>query len=415
MVTRRAFMRDGAVALVTLGFAPRFLARTVDAAAGPARRKALVAIFQRGAVDGLNVVVPYGEAAYYQARPAIAVPRPGAGGGADPAIDLDGFFGLHPRLAPLEPFYRRGHLAAVHACGSPDPTRSHFDAQDFMESGTPGVKSTGDGWLNRVIQASPDREAAAFRAVAVSPQLPRALLGRAPALALGPIAQFGVRGGSPALAAAFEQEYAAAADPRLRATGREAFEAVRTLKAASLRAYQPAAGADYPRSPFGDALREIAQLVKSDVGLQVAFAEVGGWDTHVNQGASSGQLANRLDDFARGLAALATDLDDRFGDVVIVTMSEFGRTVRQNGNVGTDHGHGNAMFVLGGEVRGGRVAGRWPGLGPGQLYEGRDLAVTTDFRDVFSELAERHLGVPDAGAIFPGYRVDRARFAGLLG
>ncbi len=415
MQTRRAFIRNGAVALVTLGFAPRFLARTADAAGSPARRKVLVAIFQRGAVDGLNVIVPHGEAAYYLARPGIAVPRPGSGGGADPAIDLDGFFGLHPRLAPLEPLYRRGRLAIVHACGSPDPTRSHFDAQDFMESGTPGIKSTTDGWLNRALQSGPDAAPTPFRAVAVSPQLPRALLGRAPALALGPIAQFGVRGGSPTLAAAFEQEYASAPDPTLQATGREAFDAVRALKAASLRPYQPAPGAEYPRSPFGGALREIAQLVKADVGLQVAFADVGGWDTHVNQGASGGQLAGRLDDFARALAALSSDLDDRLGDVVIVTMSEFGRTVRQNGNAGTDHGHGNAMLVIGGEVRGGRVVGRWPGLGPEQLYEGRDLAVTTDFRDVFAELAERHLGVADAGKVFPGYGIDRGRFAGLLG
>jgi len=415
MVTRRAFIRNGAVALVTLGFAPRFLARTVGASGNSARRKVLIAIFQRGAVDGLNVVVPHGEAAYYAARPGIAVPRPHAAGGADPAVDLDGFFGFHPRLSPLESIYRRGQLAVVHACGSPDPTRSHFDAQDFMESGTPGTKSTGDGWLNRVLQSAPDRTDSAFRGVAVSPQLPRALLGRAPALALGPIAQFGIRGGSPSLAAAFEQEYAGISDPRLQATSRETFDAVRTLKAVNLQNYQPAAGADYPRSPFGNALREIAQLVKADVGLQVAFADVGGWDTHVNQGASAGQLANRLDDFAKGLAALATDLDDRLGDVVVLTMSEFGRTVRQNGNAGTDHGHGNAMLVIGGNINGGRVLGRWPGLRPDQLYEGRDLAVTTDFRDVFGEIAERHLGIADTATIFPGYQVSRARFTGLLG
>lgn len=413
MVTRRAFVKDGALALLTLGFAPRFLARTAAMAGGPARGKILIAIFQRGAVDGLSMAVPHGEAFYYQSRPGIAVPRPGSDA-SDAAIDLDGFFGLHPRLAPLEPIFRRGQLAVVQACGSPDSTRSHFDAQDFMESGTPGIKTTDDGWLNRVLQQSPSPGATAFRAVAVSPQVPRALIGRAPALAIGPLGQFGVRSASPALSSAFEQEYAAARDARLEATGREAFDAVRMLKAADPQKYRPAPAADYPRSPFGAALREVAQLVKADVGLQIACADVGGWDTHVNQGAATGQLAGRLDDFAKALAALAADLDDRFGDVVIVTMSEFGRTVRQNGNGGTDHGHGNSMIVAGGNVRGGRVLGRWPGLNPDNLYEGRDLAVTTDFRDVFAEILVRHLGIGDTRSIFPGYSLDAGRHPGLF-
>ncbi len=415
MTTRRAFMRNGAVALLTLGFAPRFLGRTVQASTQPARRRTLIAIFQRGAVDGLNMVIPCGEAAYYAERPGLAVPRPATSGGADAAINLDGFFGLHPRLSALEPLYRRGHLAVVHACGSPDPTRSHFDAQDFMESGTPGVKSTDDGWLNRLLQTTPADQATPFRAVAVSPQLPRALLGRAPALAIGPIAQFGIQGGSPGLSTAFEEAYAGDENLRLRATGREAFEGIRMLRAHVSQAYQPSPRADYPSTAFGAALREIAQVVKADVGLQVAFADVGGWDTHVNQGGSAGQLAGRFNEFARGLAALSADLDDRLGDTVILTMSEFGRTVRQNGNGGTDHGHGNAMFVIGGNVRGGRVLGRWPGLRPEQRFEGRDLAVTTDFRTVFGEIAERHLGVTDTATIFPGFRMDRRLFVGLLG
>jgi uncharacterized protein (DUF1501 family) len=407
-------LRNGAVAVVTLGLAPRFLIRTVDTAGVPARRKILIAIFQRGAVDGLSVVAPYGEELYHRLRPGIGLSKPGVAGGAEPVIDLDGFFGFHPRLGPLAALYRQGHLAVVHACGSPDPTRSHFDAQDFMESATPGVKTTADGWLNRLLQAAPERQATSFRAVAVSPQLPRALLGRASALAIGPIAQFGVRGGPAALPAEFEEEYAAVPDPRLQATAREAFEAVRMLKAVRLQPYEPAPGADYPRSPFGQALGEIAQLVKADVGLQVAFADVGGWDTHVNQGASAGQLAARLADFGRALGALAADLDDRLGDVVILTMSEFGRMVRQNGNGGTDHGHGNAMIVIGGNVRGGRVVGRWPGLGPDRLYDGRDLAVTTDFRDVFGEVVVRHLGIADTSRIFPGYPIDPSRFPGVL-
>jgi uncharacterized protein (DUF1501 family) len=410
MNTRRAFIRQGAMTLVTLGFAPRFLTRL--AADGPARGKVVIAIFQRGAADGLNLVVPAGEPAYYASRPTIAIPRPGTG--EDAALDLDGFFALHPRLAPLRDLYRDGRMAVVHACGSPDSTRSHFDAQDYMESGTPGVKTTLDGWLNRTLQLVDEPRPTPFRAVAVSPQLPRALGGRVPALALGQLDQFGVRGASGDVVAGFEEEYRNPANGPIGLTGREAFEAVRTLKTANPQRYQPAAGADYPRSPFGNALREIAQLIKADVGLQVAFADVGGWDTHVNQGASTGQLAGRLDDFARSLAALAADLDDRFADVVIVTMSEFGRTLKQNGNGGTDHGHATAMLVIGGQVRGRQVAGRWPGLGSAGLNEGRDLAVTTDFRDLFGEIAVRHLGARNPDAIFPGYRLDPTRFPGIL-
>jgi uncharacterized protein (DUF1501 family) len=413
MTSRRVFLKNGAVALLSLGFAPSFLARTVSAAR--ARRKVLVAIFQRGAVDGLNLVVPAGEQAYYDARPTIAIPRPG--GGQDAAIDLDGFFALHPRLAPLKPIYDARHLAFVHAVGSPDNTRSHFDAQDYMETATPGVKSTTDGGLNRYLQAQKAPDATPFRGVALTPQMPRALGGKAPALALGQLNQFGVRAGraGAGLEQAFEAEYQGAADALLGTTASEAFDAIRMLKAADLQQYRPASGADYPSSPFGEALKQIAQLVKADVGLEVAFADVGGWDTHVNQGAATGQLAGRLDDVARGLAALFADLGERMDDVVVLTMSEFGRTIGENGNRGTDHGHGNAMIVMGGPVRGGKVYGRWPGLVPEQRYEGRDLAVTTDFRDVFGEIVVRHLGVADASPIFPGYMVRAGNFRGLVG
>jgi uncharacterized protein (DUF1501 family) len=413
MISRRVFLKNGAVALVSLGFAPSFLARTVLAAGS--RRKVLVAIFQRGAVDGLNLIVPFAEQAYYDVRPTIAIAKPG--GGADAAIDLDGFFGLHPRLAPLEAIYDARHLALVHAVGSPDNTRSHFDAQDYMETATPGVKSTTDGWLNRCLQAEARQDSTPLRGVALSSQLPRALGGKAPALALSQIGQFGLRAGrtGAGLEQAFEAEYQAAADGLLHTTGRETFDAIRMLRAANPGSYPPANGADYPRSPFGDALKQIAQLVKADVGLEIAFADVGGWDTHVNQGSGTGQLAGRLDDLARGLAALFADLGDRMEDVVVLTMSEFGRTIDENGNRGTDHGHGNAMIVMGGPVRGGKVYGRWPGLAPEQRFEGRDLAVTTDFRDVFCEIVVRHLGVADASPIFPGYAVSAANFRGLLG
>jgi uncharacterized protein (DUF1501 family) len=414
MISRRVFMRNGGMALVSLGFAPGFVARA--AAAGAGRRKVLIAIFQRGAADGLNMVVPFGERDYYAARPTIAIARPG-GGRPGAALDLDGFFGLHPKLAPLVPLWQERSLAIVHACGSHDPTRSHFDAQDYMESGTPGVKSTADGWLNRALQAPRvDASAAgagAFRAVALAPSLPRTLQGKAPALAMTDVSRFGVKGAQ-GTQASFEAEYAAAADRALQRTGRDAFEAMRQLDAAAPARYQPENGAAYPRSPYGQALRQIAQLVKADVGLEIAFAETGQWDHHANEGAADGQLGNRLADFAQGIAALATDLGSRMQDVVILTMSEFGRAVAENGTRGTDHGHANAMFAVGGAVRGGKVYGRWPGLAVEQRHEGRDLAVTTDFRDVFAEIVVRHLGVRDAAAVFPGFAISAARFPGLL-
>jgi uncharacterized protein (DUF1501 family) len=402
MITRRVFLKNGTLAMVSLGFAPAFIARTAKAA--EARKKVLVTIFQRGAVDGLNMIVPHGDKSYYSSRPSIAIPRPNE---ADGAVDLDGFFGLHPRMAPLAPLFQRGELALVHACGSPDETRSHFDAQDYMESGTPGVKSTNDGWLNRYLhqQEHVQAQTSPFRAVALAPELPRTLQGVAPALAINQLNQFGVRAGrnSDDMQATFESEYASAADSLLSGTGKEAFNAVKMLKNTDPANYTPAAGADYPRSGFGDAMRQIAQLIKSDLGLEVAFAELSGWDTHVQQGNSTGQLANRLDDFARSLAAFNTDLGDRMTDVVVLTMSEFGRAVNENGNRGTDHGHGNAMMIFGGPIKGGKVYGKWPGLAVEQRWQQRDLAVTTDFRTVFAELVSTHLGAKDVSPIFPGF------------
>ncbi len=409
MQSRRVFLKSGAMALVSLGFAPSFLARTV-AAAGT-RKKLLIAIFQRGAVDGLNMVVPFGEADYYRARPSIAIARPGREGGA---LDLDGFFGLHPGMSALQPFWDRGHLAIVHASGSHDATRSHFDAQDYMESGTPGVKNTRDGWLNRYLQAM-DEPRTPLRAVALTRQMPRALQGRAPALAMGSVDGFDVRGDVTAKAA-FESAYESAADQVLNGTATEAFDAMRTLSRKTSSRYRPASGATYPRSPFGQALREIASLAKAEVGLEVAFAESTNWDHHANEGGATGQMANRLDDLSRGIAALVNDLGDRMADTVILTMSEFGRAVAENGSRGTDHGHGNAMMLIGGAVKGGRIYGDWPGLAREQRYEGRDLAVTTDFRDIFAEVVVSHLGATSAaaGRVFPGHSVNPVRFRGLL-
>jgi uncharacterized protein (DUF1501 family) len=285
MISRRVFLKNGAFTLVSLGFAPSFLTRTVYAAGRSGRPRQLIAIFQRGAVDGLSVVVPFGEGEYYRARPSIAIARPGGGDAA--AIDLNGFFGFNPRLQPLKPLWDARQLAIVHACGSPDSTRSHFDAQDYMETATPGVKSTADGWLNRLLQAQRDSASTPFRAVSLTQQLPRMLQGTAPALAVNQLGQFGIRAGraSDTVGASFEAEYAAAADRVLNGTGRDAFDAIKMLKDADPARYQPANGVEYPRSPFGQALKQIAQLTKSNVGLEVAFADVGGWDTHVNQGA----------------------------------------------------------------------------------------------------------------------------------
>ena len=401
MTSRRVFLKSGAMAMLSLGFAPSFLARTVEAAG--ARRRLLIAIFQRGAVDGLNMVIPYGEADYYRLRPSIAIPRPGADGGA---LDLDGFFALHPRMAPLKPFWDDGSLAIVHACGSPDATRSHFDAQDYMETATPGVKSTRDGWVNRYLQTGAERSP--LRGVAIARQMPRTLQGHAPSLAVGALDQFALRGGA--------SLDALTKDAALGGAAAGAVEAMRVLQSAIDRGPDAArGGGGYPQSPFGQALREIARLAKADVGLEVAFTESGNWDHHAGEGGTTGVLATRLDDLSRGIAALATDLGERLADTVIVTMSEFGRTVAENGTRGTDHGHGNAMLLVGGPVKGGRVYGRWPGLEEGHRFEGRDLAVTTDFRDVFGELVMRHLGTaPDAlTRIFPGYGAAAA--LGVLG
>lgn len=398
MTSRRIFLKSGAMAMLSLGFAPSFLARAAEAAGG--RRRLLIAIFQRGAVDGLNMIVPWGEAEYYRLRPSIAIPRPGQ---PSSALDLDGFFGLHPRMAALQPLWRNRSLAIVHACGSPDNTRSHFDAQDYMETATPGVKSTHDGWLNRYLQGTTD-DRNPLRGVAMTRRMPRSLQGSAPSLAMGSVDEFRVRGDVDTRAS-FESAYAEAADQVLNASGTDAFKAIHTLNRTVAGPYQPAPGAIYPRSPFGQALREIARLAKADVGLEIAFAESGNWDHHVNEGAVDGQVGARLQDLAQGIAALAADLGARMADTVILTMSEFGRAVAENGNRGTDHGHGNAMMLIGGPVQGGRIYGKWPGLAPDQRFQGRDLAVTTDFRDVFGEVVLRHLRAEPAAfaRVFPGY------------
>jgi uncharacterized protein (DUF1501 family) len=429
MMNRRFFLKSSGIALASVGAtmaAPSFLQRAVAAQAAnqitggsaAGRRKTLIAIFQRGAVDGLNVVVPHGEKSYYSYRPTLAIPQPGKGAAGDAVIDLDGFFGLHPALAPFKPIWDDKRLAIVHAAGSPDNTRSHFDAQDYMESATPGVKSTDDGWLNRYLQARPDAKASPFRAVALTQNLPRAMQGRAAALAISNLNDFAVRAGqySQVVQGGFESIYDQAAGDALRGTGKETFEAINFLKKVNPSQYKPENGAKYPATPFGNALLQIAQLVKAGVGLEVAFTDTPGmgWDTHINQGGARGQQAALLTQFSQAVSALYTDLGQRMDDVVILTMSEFGRTARENGTRGTDHGHANAMFVLGGQTRGGKVHGEWPGLDADKLNEGRDLALTTDFRDVFGEVIMRHLGNADLSKVFPGYAAAASKFRGVL-
>jgi len=416
---RRAFVKSGALALVTMGLSPSFLRRTtfgMKLTKAP-NGKVLICLFQRGAADALNMIVPHGERAYYAMRPSIAIPQPSRSvTGA--AIDLDGFFGLHPSLAPLKPLYDRGLLAPVHAVGSPSTTRSHFDAQDYMETGTPDVKGTTDGWLNRylAVKGTCDECNLAktpFRAVSLTPQTPRVLEGPSPTVAMNNIDEFSVRA-TGSSAERLEALYRTGSADLVHGTGAEMFDAVKMLRAANPRKYLPRNGAEYPRSQFGQRLLQIAQLVKANVGLEIAFADIGGWDTHVNQGSSTGQLAQRFDDFARSISALVTDLGDKMDDIVILTMSEFGRMARENGNRGTDHGHAGALFVLGGHVKGGKVHGKWPGLEQEQLYEGRDLALTTDFRSVFAEIVSDHLGARSLDRIFPGFGAQPSGFLGLV-
>jgi len=391
MLSRRYFIKSSGLALASFAVNPSL------AFSGTGKdHPIIIVIFQRGAADGISMVVPFGDPHYHSARPQISIP-------AEAAIDLDGFFGLHPSLASLKPIYDSGRLAIVHSVGSPDSTRSHFDAQDYMESGAPGNKGIVDGWMNRYLQSNPDSTSTSFRAIAFSPNMPRSLMGLAPAIAMTRISDFGVRSGASSndFARAFEAMYGR--DD----SGKETFEAVNMLKKANPQQFTPANGAVYPASSYGQALLQIAQLIKAGVGLEVAFADIGGWDTHANQGSDRGQLANRLREFGDGLAALYRDLGDRMRNVVVMTMTEFGRSIRQNGSGGTDHGHASSLFAFGGPVQGGKVYGKWPGLAPENLHEGRDLAMTTDFRDVLAEVLTKHMGAPANNRIFPGFAPAR--------
>jgi uncharacterized protein (DUF1501 family) len=421
-ISRRFFVKQGALAFAALGvgtlFGPDFLRSSVMAAEtrkSSGGRRVLVCLFQRGAADGLSMVVPYGDKDYYKLRSDIALAAPSKKAGSSGVLDLDGRFGLHPALAPLHELYRTGELAVLHACGNPNATRSHFEAQDLMESGTGSDRKLTTGWLNRMISCCPEDAAhrSSLQAVAMTAQLPRSLQGSADALAIADLSRFGTGGTS----TPFEQIYENAVGDALHGAGRDGFAAMDLLRKVNPKNYTPAHGANYPTGAFGKSLRQVAQLIKADVGLEIVFVEIGGWDTHANQGGATGTLATRLTELGGGLAALHKDLGEKMSDVLVLTMSEFGRTARENGNRGTDHGHGTAFFALGGDVRGGRVLGEWPGLSDDKLFEGRDLAITTDYRDFFAEACVRHMGVAekDLPRVFPGHRAISAKFRNYLG
>jgi len=381
------------------------------AADGGPRR--LIVIMLRGAVDGLNIVVPHTDPAYYRARPSIAIARPGETGGALP---LDARFGLHPALAPLMPLWLAGNLAFIHAAGSPDPTRSHFDAQRYLENGTPGDDSTPDGWMNRLLLALPG-EHRPTEAISIGPTLPRILAGKASATNF----PLGLDAAEPspideaAIGSAFDRLYARGdALGRSYRVGREA----RAQLLADLATEQRIADADAPApQSFPAQAARLAYLIRRDPSIRLAFFALGGWDTHVNEGGSSGQLANRLRPLGNGIAALALGLGGAWRETAVVVLSEFGRTVTENGDSGTDHGHGNVIWAAGGGIAGGRVYGDWPGLSPDALYQRRDLAVTTDFRLVLAALITRHLRLSDRqlAAVFPRLPAGGADLALVAG
>jgi uncharacterized protein (DUF1501 family) len=410
MLTRRAFLKSSGLALVAIGLGgtPKFLQRAIGATV-PHQRKILVTIFQRGGMDGMMAVAPYTDKHLQAWRPRLALPAPNTG--AEALLELDGYFGLHPAFQPLRPLFEQKCLAIVHGVGSPEPTRSHFDQQDYMETGTPGKKGTPDGWLNRLSKKL-GKQASPFRAVAMTSVLPRSLYGEAPALAIPNLADFGLKSpGTMQMAMAagqgFEALYEQTSQQMLREVGQESFEAIKILQKLDVKNYHPRQGAEYPRSPLGNSLKQIAQLIKADVGVEIAFAESNGWDTHVQQGTTRGLFAQRARDLAQAIAAFWKDVEPYQDRIVLMTMTEFGRTLAENGSGGTDHGRASCLFVLGTAVNGGKVHGSVPTLAAENLEDGRDLPVTTDFRAVFAEVAGKHFGISDAKTLFPGWEGKR--------
>jgi uncharacterized protein (DUF1501 family) len=405
--SRRDFLKIAATGLTGWTLAPQlpaWMPRLAFAAEDvEPQGDVLVCVFQRGGMDGLNAVIPHGEAEYYRRRPTLAVPEPKSGDDTT-GVDLDGFFGLHPALRQLKDLWDDKALAIVHATGSPDPTHSHFDAMDYMERGTPGEKSLPTGWIGRHLQTAPWQNQSPFRAVGMGGAAQASLRGPVPVTVLKSIADFHLAGRTQDLAE-IQQTLTAlyTLKPALAGSAESTFEAIGILEKVDVTSYTPEQNAQYPEGDFGLALMQVAQLAKAEVGLEVACVDIGGWDTHAAQGGVEGELPGLLTQLASGLTALYRDLGDRAKRVTIVTMSEFGRRVQENGSAGTDHGHGNAMFVLGGGVNGGKVYGEWPTLAPEALADPGDLAITTDFRDVLGEIVQKRLANPKLAEVFPGY------------
>ncbi len=386
---------------------PGWLPRMAFAPRGKAPRgDVLLVVFLRGAADMLNMVVPHGEEAYYQMRPTLGIPRPDdkRAKASDRVVDLDGFFGLHPSMAPLLPAWREGHLGIVHACGAPDESRSHFRAMELMERGVTDERGPASGWVGRHLASLDTGNASPLRAIGLGEQAPRSLRGRVPVTALKSIADFHLGGDLQATArmqTILSSLYQS--DEALAGVGKETLDVLRTLKKLDPSHYVPSAGARYPSSDFGMGLKQVAMLITAEVGLEVAAIDLGGWDTHFSQGASQGLMSGLMDDLAGGLAALHADLGKGMDGVSVVVMSEFGRRAYENASLGTDHGHGGALLLLSGKVRGGQVHGSWPGMGEGQLFGPGDLAVTTDYRDVLGELCRKRLKNPAVGQVFPDF------------
>jgi uncharacterized protein (DUF1501 family) len=410
MVNRRAFMKSGALALFATGIAgglPSFIAQAADSRklwTPYKRNKVMVCIFQRGAMDGLMAVSPYADANLKTLRPGLYMSPSDKEGSL---FDLDGKFGLHPSLAAFQPFYKENRMAIVHGVGSPNNTRSHFDAQDYMEAGTPFNKGTSSGWLNRVAGLM-GHDATPFRSVSLTNALPRSMYGDNESLAISNLQDFAIQmrstpGVNNLTAKSFEELYDQTSSSLLNKTGKESFDAMKMLNVNNIKNYQPAKDVVYPTSPLGNSLKQIAILIKMEVGLEIAFAESGGWDTHVNQGTTNGALARNLKDFSDCIAAFWKDLAAYQDDVTLMTMTEFGRTAHQNGTGGTDHGRASCLFVLGNDVKGGAVYQNIKSLAKEDLEDGRDLPVTTDFRSVFSGVASNHLKISDNKILFPDW------------
>ncbi|PTQ97986.1 uncharacterized protein (DUF1501 family) [Mucilaginibacter yixingensis] len=418
MVSRRGFLKSGGLALLGVGLMggiPGFIAEAVAGEkmlAPYKKKKIMVCIFQRGAMDGLMAVTPFTDQALQAARPTLFMSAAQGGGRTKPLIDLDGRFGMHPSLAAFEPLFKDKRLAIVHGIGSPNNTRSHFDAQDYMESGTPFNKGTSSGWLNRAVGLLGHDAATPFQAVSLTSSLPRSFYGDNPSVAISNLQDFAIQmrgnpSGANMAAKSFEDLYDQTSSSLLKSTGKESFDAVKMLQKTDVRNYRPANNANYPNSALGNALKQIAQLIKMDVGLEIAFTESNGWDTHFNQGTDTGIFARNVADLSNCITAFWTDIDAYQDDVTVMTMTEFGRTVHQNGTGGTDHGRASCNFILGNDVAGGQVHGNMKPLTPDNLEDGRDLAVTTDFRAVFSEVADKHLKFSNDKVLFPDWKGEK--------